>query len=170
MAAEPATYQLFRAAERSAMHLETRDSYTPTDPDWNEWRAGGRFNPAERWRDWYDLMKETTGRGVQVRRARIVSEPISEYMQFEYDVTADHNVAAGELVRWLPRRLTAGLTVPPTDYWVFDERIVVWNHFDGNGDWAGEERTDDPELAKLCTGAFDAVWERAIPHQEYRPS
>lgn len=169
MTAEPTTYELFRSAERSAMHLETRDAYTPDDPDWNEWKAGGRFNPAERWSDWFDLMRETTGRGVQVRRARIVSEPVSDYIHFEYDVTAGHNVAAGELVRWLPRRQTAGLTVPPTDFWVFDEQIVVWNHFDGNGSWVGEERADDPELAKVCAASFDSVWERAIPHQEYRP-
>jgi len=168
--AEPASYELFRSVERSAMHLEMRDAYTPDDPDWLEWKSGQRFDPVERWRDWYDLIRETTGRGVQVRRARIVSEPISEYTRFEYDVTEAHNIAAGELVRWLPRQQASGLTVPPTDFWVFDEEIVIWNHFDGNGSWVGEERADDPELAKLCAASFDAVWDRAIPHQEYRPS
>lgn len=32
-----------------------------------------------------------------------------------------------------------------------------------------ETFTDDPATVKLCTDAFEAVWERAVPHAEYRP-
>jgi len=48
--AEPASFELFRTAIRRALHLEMRDGYPPDDPDWLEWKAGGRFDPAERWR------------------------------------------------------------------------------------------------------------------------
>jgi hypothetical protein len=66
MADEPTTYELFRAATYSASHLEMRDAYTPDDPDWQDWREGRRFDPAERWKDWFDLIRETVTRGVQV--------------------------------------------------------------------------------------------------------
>jgi len=167
--AEPAAFELFRAAEHSAVHLEMRDGYMPDDPDWRDWQAGIRFDPAERWRTFHDLVSETVARGVEVRRARIVSEPVTDYIRFEYDVTAAHNIAAGEQVRWLPRRLTSGLLVPPNDFWIFDEKVVHWNYFAGDDSWVGEERVDDPDLAKLCTASFDAVWDRAIPHEEYQP-
>lgn len=172
MATEPKSYELFRSAERSAMHLEMRDVYTPDDPEWLRWKAGDRFNLAETEEDrgWFDLIAETVARGVEVRRARIVSEPVTDYIRFEYDVTADHNIAAGEQVRWLSRQRTAGLLVPPTDFWVFDERVVVWNHFAGDGSWVTEERCDDPAVAKLCASSFEGVWDRAIPHEEYRPA
>jgi hypothetical protein len=169
LATEPATYELFRAATRSAVHLELRDSYTPDDPDWHDWREGRRFNPAERWQDWFDLINATTARGVQVRRVRIVSEPVTDYIRFEYDVTAAHNIAAGEQVRWLPRRQAADLLVPGADLWAFDDAVVVFNHFDGVGDWVCEERRDDPALAKRLTAAYETIWERAIPHEQYRP-
>ncbi len=169
MATEPATYELFRAAVRSAVHLEQRDSYTPNDQSWREWREGRRFNPADRWRDWFDLISATTARGVQVRRTRIVSEPVNDYIGFEHDVTAGLNVAAGEQVRWLPRRQAADLLVPGSDFWAFDDAVVVFNHFDGVGDWVCEERRDDPALAKRLTAAYEAIWERAIPHELYRP-
>ena len=170
MASEPLSYALFRAAERSAMHLEMRDAYTPSDPDWLDWQAGNRFDPADReeWRSWFSLISATVARGVSVRRARIVSEPVTDYIRYEYGVTAGHNLAAGEQVRWLPRRNTAGLLVPPTDFWVFDEQVVLWNHFAGDGSWITEEKCYDPALARLCASAFGAVWERAIPHEEYR--
>ena len=167
--AEPTSYDLFRSVVRNAMHLELRDSYTPDDPDWIDWRSGRRFDPAERWRGWFGLMQETTGRGVEVRRARIVSEPISEYVRFEYDVTSGHNIASGESVRWLPRHRSAGLVVPPVDFWLFDDKAVIWNHFGGDGSWVAEELDTDPESVRLCAASFEAVWSRAVPHADYRP-
>lgn len=168
--AEPLAYSLFRAASRSAWHMELRDSYTPADPDWLDWQAGKRFDPAERWADWSDLVRATVARGVSVRRVRIVSEPVTDYIRFEYDLTAVHNVAAGEVVRWLPRDKAAGLLVPVSDFWVFDGQVVLWNHFAGDGSWVGEEQADDPALAKLCASSFDAAWERAVPHEYYHPA
>jgi hypothetical protein len=168
--AEPLAYGLFRAASTSAWHMELRDSYTPGDPDWLDWQAGERFDPAERWADWSDLVRATVSRGVSVRRVRIVSEPVTDYIRFEYDVTAAHNIAAGEEVRWLPRRAASGLLAPVSDFWVFDDRAVLWNHFGGDGSWVGEEQADDTALAKSCAAAFEAAWERAVPHKDYRPA
>jgi hypothetical protein len=107
---------------------------------------------------------------VSVRRIRLVSEPVTDYIRFEYDVTAGHNIAAGEDVRWLSRRAAAGLLVPCSDFWVLDGQVVLWNHFAGDGSWVGEERCDDPAIAKLCASSFDAVWDRAIPHEAYQPA
>lgn len=60
--AEPLAYGLFRAAESTAWHIELRDSYTPDDPDWLDWQAGVRFDPAERWSGWSDLVRATVSR------------------------------------------------------------------------------------------------------------
>jgi hypothetical protein len=87
---------------------------------------------------------------------------------FEYDVTEAHNIASGESVRWLSRSQASDLLVPPTDFWVIDG-VTVFNHFDGSGNWVGEEVRDDPGLARRLTEAFDAVWDRATPHDAYRP-
>lgn len=167
--AEPLAYGLFREAKSTAWHMELRDSYTPYDPDWLDWQAGQRFDPAERWAGWSDLVRATVNSKVSVRRIRIVSEPVTDYIRFEYDVTAAHNVAAGEEVRWLPRAKAAGLLVPVSDFWVFDGRVVLWNHFAGDGSWVGEEQADDPALAKSCAASFVAAWKRAVPHADYRP-
>ena len=57
-----------------------------------------------------------------------------------------------------------------SDFWVFDDQVVLWNHFAGDGSWVGQERCDDPAFAKLCTASFDAAWERAVPHEAYQPA
>lgn len=154
-----------------AVHLEMRDSYAVDyeEGPFADWRAGFRHNVADReswWRPWLDLIQDTVARGAEVRRARIVSEPVSEYTRFLYDNTFT-NVAAGELVRWLPRRRASDIALPGNDFWLFDDEFVHWNHFAGDGSWTGEEITNDPASAKLCTEAFEAVWSRGIAHNEY---
>ncbi|MGW3442160.1 DUF6879 family protein [Streptomyces sp. NPDC001076] len=163
---------LLAQATRSAVHLEMRDIYAvdyETGP-FAEWRAGHRLDPADRgswWRPWLDLVQETVARGVVIRRARIVSEPVSEYTRYLHDTTFT-NVSAGELVRWLPRRQASVIPLPGNDFWLFDDQVVRWNHFSGEGASQGGEATDDPTAAKLCSEAFEAVWARATPHDQYK--
>jgi hypothetical protein len=150
-----------------------RDAYTPSDPVFLDWKAGNRVDPVETWRKWYDLIRATTGRGVKIRRARIVSEPITDFIRYEYDLTAGLNIGGGEDVRWLPRRRASDLALPGNDFWVFDDETVLFNLFDGEGEPApdgDEELRTDPSVVRLCVAAFEAVWERAIPHEDYRPT
>jgi hypothetical protein len=99
-----------------------------------------------------------------------VSEPLTDYIRFEYEATAGLNVAAGEEVRWLPRRLAASLCVPLCDFWLFDDRLVRFHHFSGDGDIVEDELVSDPAVIVACADAFERVWEHAIPHADYRPA
>lgn len=163
-------HRAMAAARRSAVHLEMRDVYTPDDPAFACWRTGVG-DPVAQYRSWSELVAATVGRGVQVRRARIVSEPVTEYIRFEYAVTAGVNVATGEQVRWLPRRQASDLSLPGNDFWLFDNDPVIFNHFAGDGSSAGEETwSGDPVVVRLCASAFEAVWKRASPHEDYRPA
>ncbi|NEA26606.1 DUF6879 family protein [Actinomadura bangladeshensis] len=160
---------LLAAATDSAVHLELRDVYM-ADASFVKWLESGTVStdPNDEW--WISIIGKAVARGVDVQRARIVSEPLSDYSRWLWECTAPINLMAGEQVRWLPRQRTAGLVTPPTDFWVFDSAVLVWNHFSGDGEWAGNEVTRDRSLVTLCSTAFAAVWERAIDHSEYRPS
>lgn len=160
---------LLSEATESAIHLELRDAYM-ADAGFTSWLETGMVvdDSADEW--WRSVIGSAVSRGVDVRRARIVSEPVSDYVRWLYQCTDPVNLAAGEKVRWLPRHRTAGLLVPPSDFWVFDSSVLVWNHFSGDGEWAGNEVVRDSSLAKLCVNAFEAVWERAVDHREYCPS
>lgn len=157
---------LLRSAEHSAAHLEMRDSYMD-DPVFAAWREGHSFELPEEYRVWSNLVKETVGRGVVMRRARVVSEPVTDYIRWEHAITEQHNIAAGEQVRWLPRRLASHLALPGNDLWLIDDRLVLFHWFTGDGDWAGHEFNENPATVRMVTTAFDAVWERAIPHEKY---
>ncbi|MFG2780842.1 DUF6879 family protein [Streptomyces prunicolor] len=156
-----------QAARRTAFHLEMRDSYTPDDPTYLSWKRGDQPDLVEYFRPWTGLVQEAMARGVVMRRARIVSEPVTDYIRYEH-ATTPLNLSAGEEVRWLPRRQASDIALPGNDFWLFDGALVRFAHFSGDGDVLGEEWTEDPAVARLCATAFEAVWERATPHQDYK--
>ena len=165
-----------RALDRLSLHRRTSQGNLGQPRHWRStcgsrslaflaWKAG---QPVEGKQAWRDLILATRARGVVVRRARVVSEPVTDYVRYEHGLTASHNVAAGELVRWLPRRWTSDLCLPGNDFWLLDSKTVMFNHFTGDGESVGREVTDDPAVAKMCSAAFEAVWVRAIDHSQYR--
>ncbi len=161
--------ELMASAHYSAVHLEMRDFYTPRDPIFLDWKAGKQFDPVERMADWFRGRLSTIARGVVIRRARIVSEPLSDFTRHEFEITPQLNIPAGVQVRWLPRRRASDLALPGNDFWVFDDHTIRFGYFAGDGELVGHEVCRDPDVLKLCLSAFEAVWDRAIPHEDYRP-
>jgi hypothetical protein len=167
---EPAFAELIRQCTVSAVHLEVHDQHLTSAPDYRAWLAARTLpaDPAGPHRAYTEAVAAATSRGVPVRRARIVSEPVSDYVRWEHALTDPVNVAAGEQVRWLPRHLASVLALPGNPYWVFDDRLVRFSLFDGNGEWRGHQYSDHPQVIAACTVAFQAVWERATAHEGYQ--
>jgi hypothetical protein len=160
MAKVPPFGELIAATTSSAVHLEMRDAYTPEDQRFLDWQAG-KLLPEQANPEWSAIVRAHTARGVRFRRARVVSEPLAPFIRFEYEVTAAVSIAAGEEV--------LDLRLPLNDYWVFDGRLVRFHFFSGTGEIVEDELAEDPSVVKLCAQAFEAVWERAIPHDQYQP-
>ena len=164
----------FSAYRRTALHLEMRDIYA-TDIErsrFQTWMRGEPLDPkaeAEWWQPWFDIMKANVEAGKTLRRLRIVSEPVTDYIRFEW-LDAFNLVKAGEDVRWLPRRRASRLLLPGNDYWLFDDETVIFTHFSGDGHVLDHELTTDPGLMRTCQAAFEAAWEIAVPHHEYKPA
>ncbi|WP_030660548.1 DUF6879 family protein [Streptomyces cellulosae] len=168
----PPFAELLAGCHRSAVHLETRDVYgvEEEDADFAAWRAGHRYDLDDRsswWNGFHQSIADAVTRGVTVRRARIVSEPASDYIRYEHSYTPQ-NLAAGEAVRWLPRRLASDLLISGNDLWIFDDRLIRFSLFAGDGRFVADVLEDAPDVVKRHAEAFEAVWERAIPHENYR--
>lgn len=158
-------------AERWAFHLELRDSYGVE----NEADAFAAFRRGE-WTEaleledrqsWLDLVGAATSRGVAVRRARVVSMPVTDYIRYEHAGT-QMNVDAGEEVRWLERRQASSLKLPGNDFWLFDEALIQFNIFDGPGNWAHTDYSEDADVIAFCLDSFHEVWSRAVPHADFK--
>jgi len=102
-----------------------------------------------------------------MRRVRIVSEPVTDYIWWEHLLT-EQNIEFGEDVRWLPRRKAFDLLLPGSDLWLIDNRIVEFNFCTGEGvDTEEELFTSEPEMVGRVMYACEQVWERAIPHADF---
>ncbi|MFI6500173.1 DUF6879 family protein [Nonomuraea typhae] len=161
--------ELLAAASSSAVKLEMRDSYLTGDPGYLAWQEGDVAAAVKCYDDWAATVRTTVSRGVDMRRVRVVSEPVYAYIHFEYAVTDGVNILPGEKIRWLPRH-QADMLLPANDVWIIDGQRLVWLFFDGNGDLAGSSLDDDPGRVAACLSAFNTAWEAGIDHSDYRLS
>lgn len=160
---------LLRTFERTSVHLETRDAYgTAIElPHMAKWVAGESDDLA--WlQDWCTTLRQHVAAGKSVRRARIVSEPLSDYQRWSYSI-AHPMVAAGEDIRWVPRKLVSSVAIPGNDFYLFDDRLAVFLIYTGNGLTADLVTSTSPADIELCRTAFQAVWKLSIRHSEYQP-
>jgi hypothetical protein len=155
--------------ERDAIHLETRDTYgTATElPHMAKW-AAGEPDDLEWLQDWCSALREQVKVGKSVRRARIVSEPLSDYQRWSYSI-AYPMVEAGEEIRWVPRRLVSSVALPGNDFYLFDDHLIVFLIYAGNGLGTDKVMSTDPADIRLCRSAFEAVWKLSIAHSDYQP-
>ena len=155
--------------DRQALHLEMRDAYgTAVElPYMAKW-AAGEPDDLEWLQGWCATLRRHVKAGRSVRRARVVSEPLSEYQRWSFSI-ASPMVEAGEDIRWVPRRLVSSVAVPGNDFYLFDDRLAVFLLYAGNGMAAGMLSSADPADLRLCRTAFEAVWKLSIPHREYAP-
>jgi hypothetical protein len=161
---------LFTSFKREALHLEMRDAYgTEAElPHLRKWLAGEPDDTV--WlQPWFDLLRTGTQAGKIFRRARIVSEPVSDYQRWVLKDTHLY-VEAGEDIRWVPRSRVSTVALPGNDFWLFDDELVVFLIFAGNGLVVDRLSTTDHAALDLCRSAFEAVWKLSIPNREYQPN
>jgi hypothetical protein len=161
---------LFSSFEHTAIHLEMRDAYgTAVElPHLAKWQAG-EPDDLEWLQPWFDLVRAGTAAGKSFRRARIVSEPVSDYQRWVLGDTHLY-VDAGEDIRWVPRDRVSTVALPGNDFWLFDDKLLVFLIFAGSGLVVDRQVTTDSDAIHLCRTAFEAVWKLSIPTSEYRPS
>lgn len=162
----PTLDELLATAGQRVWHLELRDLYDEAGL-FEMWLRGEPHDYAAAFAPWVARAKPVIARGVDFRRARIVSEPASSYIRFEYETTNVAAVAAGERVRWLPRSKADDLCLPGNDFWLVDD-VLLFSHFSGDGVRVGTGVGSAQALA-FCVEAFENVWRLGIDHTDYRP-
>lgn len=153
--------------DREAVHLEMRDAYgTAVElPHMAKWMAG---EPDDlQWlQRWCGTLRGHVKAGRSVRRARVVSEPLSDYQRWSHSIALSM-VEAGEDIRWVPRRLVSSVALPGNDFYLFDDRLAVFLLYAGNGLGVGMVSSAVPADLRLCRSAFEAVWKLSVPHRDY---
>jgi hypothetical protein len=158
---------LFRTFDRAAFHLELKDSYhVPEESGPFALFLEGMPDDFAWHQPWLNIVREATGAGKSMTRVRVVSVPHTAYVRWGLTV-APLNIGAGEDIRWLPRHLAAGIDFPADDYWLFDDRRVVFTVFHPDGRFLGGRETADARVIDQCRRAHEQAWALAIPYDRY---
>jgi hypothetical protein len=161
--------ELCRGIKKSFVHLETRDAYgTEVElPHMAKWRRGEPDDFA--WLGWWlDMLRGHRAAGRTCRRLRIVSEPLSDYQRWSMS-HAELFIDAGEEIRYLPRPRLVNISLPGSgDFYVFDDELVLFLHYAGNGMNASFETTKNSQMVQDCTTAFETAWNMAPSFRDYR--
>jgi hypothetical protein len=161
--------RLLAGVKRESLHLEMRDAYgTLTElPHMAKWAAGEPDD--DDWlQGWCDVLRRGRAAGTAYRRARIVSEPLSDYQRWSFSI-AQPMVDAGEDIRWVPRSRVSSVALPGNDFYLLDGELIVFLLYAGSGTGRAKLSSTDPANIELCRSAFNAVWPLAVPHREYQP-
>lgn len=159
--------ELFRTFRQSAFHLEVQDAYhTPEEAGPFDLFVAGKADDFAWLQPWLTLMRQATSAGKSITRARVATVPHGDYTRWGLTV-AEHNIAAGEDIRWLPRHLIDPGELTADDFWLFDEERVVFTIFEPGGALGGGAATTDPTIVGRCRAVRERVWQAAIPHREY---
>jgi hypothetical protein len=147
--------------KRSAFRLETLPQYLV--PQEEEMLA--RFKRGEEVRmpddhPWLVRVRQHVVSGKAMRRVRVVTYPLTDYLRFELAMYRQ-TVAAGEDIRVCSSPEIAGYG----DWWLFDDRVVVTMNYDEAGHFLGTEQ-DATDVVTYCRRR-DLALEHSIPFADY---
>jgi hypothetical protein len=161
----------FNQFRHSCFRLETLQSYGSSGEDDSlaTFLAGQDPQPHPGKREWMKLVS-TAARDCRVmQRVHVVTEPVTDYVQFEVAWSYAYSVSAGEDVRIVPLSAAdpwpAG--VPQRDFWLFDDAELFTMCYATEGTWLGSEHTTDPAAVQAAHRARDTALEHSIPWADY---
>jgi hypothetical protein len=159
---------MFRDFQRSAFRLETLPAYNMAgEQDEYQRFLAGEKPPVDLHYGWLDLVSGHVSAGRSMRRVRLVSRPLSDYIRYEFEWGFQFNVRAGEDIRVLDVT-DRPIALPKQDFWLFDESTVVHLNYDQTGATVSREQVDAPDLSKYL-GWRDLALSQSVSYDEYRP-
>jgi hypothetical protein len=116
--------------ERSAFRLETLPEYNvPQEAEMlTKFKRGESVDLPDD-HPWLVRVRQHCGAGKLMRRVRVVSYPLTDYVRMEMS-WYPKSAQAGEDIRITETQLTG-------DFWLFDEQAVVVLHYDSEGRFVG---------------------------------
>ena len=112
------------------------------------------------------MVRGAARQGRRFMRVRVVSLPLSDYNRWSY-VIAQHNIAAGEDIRYLIRERAAEIGLLNDDYWLFDSQELLRMRFDESDRFIGGEIIEDPVEIVRHNYWRDAAWHHAVRRDDF---
>jgi len=122
-------------------------------------------SPDQEW--WESLVRRHTADGKTFQRVHVLPETITPYLRFEIEWGYAHTQAAGERIHFLPPSAPEALRRAATeDFWLFDDRTLVYLIYDGEGRFLRLEKEGDNTCLANAHQLRTDLLKHAIPLTE----
>jgi hypothetical protein len=162
--------RLFSEFDRSAFRLELLPVYqTPEEAEELAAYLSDGPPPADVGGDteWRGMLRAGTAAGKQFSRVHVVRSPLSDYLRYECEWGYVINTGLGEDVRILDlSEVDYQSELPPRDFWLFDDRTGVWQHYSPAGEYQGADLATPEEVERL-RGWHEELTSAAVPFEQY---
>ena len=142
---------LFSTFEKSAFRLQNFPSYSSVEglKEYERFAAGELF-PMRNDLAMENTIKEAVKSGKKMSRVQILPEILTPYLKFEIEWRYPFSVDAGEEVKFLlPRKCENLELLSNKDFWLLDDKVLVWMNYNADGHFEGivEGTVDETPLA-----------------------
>jgi hypothetical protein len=155
--------ELFSSSKKSAFRLELLDLYTvpEEEPYFKNYLSSPSIAPPLDFNsDWKSMLEDANNRGVEYSRARVVRQPVTDYLKFEISWGYSESIKLGEDIRAI---ITDGIVSFNTevpflkDFWLFDDEHCFIIEYDYIGKFLGVRR-----IPPMYTQLYVQLKEEAI--------
>ncbi|MFJ5118823.1 DUF6879 family protein [Kitasatospora sp. NPDC088548] len=135
--------QCFDSMRFEAWRLETLPTYAmPQEAEKLDRFLSGEKSPDGYQSGWMDEVRQWESEGRRVGRVHIVTQPLSDYLRFEFEYYYRHHVKAGEDIRILDVTDRENPLSSAQDFWMFDKSKVVLMSYRADGTQISRELFD----------------------------
>lgn len=116
--------------------------------------------------DWPDWVRGVVASGRTIGRARVLTEPLTDYLRFELGRLTSPAIAGGEDIRILTPEAFEELAMPRIDFWIFDDNTVGVLHFGDTGVSGVEVITEPDRVGEFLERKRRAI-DASIPYRKW---
>jgi len=160
--------ELLNSFEHSAFRLESLDKYTVSSEtvEYARFLAGEEL-PVSVPSEWTKLVRKNVAAGKIMQRVHLIPAPLTPYLKYEIYWGYVHSSIAGEEI-YLMNRVNAGPDLARmADFWLFDQRMLIFMRYDSDGRFVRPEKEDSAEVLATCREIRDSLVSTALPLKKF---
>ena len=160
--------ELFDTFRSSAFRLETRQEYSVPEEEelLRACREGRPLAGRPDVEDWLGYVRGVVAGGRTMDRVHVVESPLSEYLTCEFALY-ELSAAAGESIRIAERSVDERLDAMRSDFWLFDNQVLLWLHYDGAGRLTGSAISRAERDVAWCREQRDLALRLSVPFSSF---
>lgn len=103
--------------------------------------------------------RSARAQGKHIHRLAAFADPLTDYQRYQLNAAPYHQ-AAGEQLGWVDEQTALDLDMPDEDFWLLDQRVVLWLRYEAQ-ELAAAVLITEPALVEYYRARLQHAWAQA---------